>query len=132
MVFLLISIVFVLVWTGVVSSVSMEVIQQAPFLPLTKSLLETISALNNSQLTATKQSIAEHLAKTYQYVHVPKLNVIHDCLGILIKEERIHHTDNGYFVTPKEDGGAHESKDCLLYTSPSPRDLSTSRMPSSA
>ena len=25
-----------------------------------------------------------------------------------------------------------ESKDCLLYTSPSPRDLSTSRMPSSA
>lgn len=111
MVFLLISIVFVLVWTGVVSSVSMEVIQQAPFLPLTKSLLETISALNNSQLTATKQSIAEHLAKTYQYVHVPKLNVIHDCLGILIKEERIHHTDNGYFVTPKEDGGAHESKD---------------------
>ena len=27
---------------------------------------------------------------------------------------------------------AHEDKDCLLYTSPSPRDLSTSRMPSSA
>ena len=25
-----------------------------------------------------------------------------------------------------------ERKDCLLYTSPSPRDLSTSRMPSSA
>ena len=25
-----------------------------------------------------------------------------------------------------------EYKDCLLYTSPSPRDLSTSRMPSSA
>ena len=25
-----------------------------------------------------------------------------------------------------------ESQDCLLYTSPSPRDLSTSRMPSSA
>ena len=27
---------------------------------------------------------------------------------------------------------AHEHEDCLLYTSPSPRDLSTSRMPSSA
>ena len=26
----------------------------------------------------------------------------------------------------------NESDDCLLYTSPSPRDLSTSRMPSSA
>ena len=28
--------------------------------------------------------------------------------------------------------GSNKSKDCLLYTSPSPRDLSTSRMPSSA
>ena len=28
--------------------------------------------------------------------------------------------------------GAKDGKDCLLYTSPSPRDLSTSRMPSSA
>ena len=28
--------------------------------------------------------------------------------------------------------GVHRLKDCLLYTSPSPRDLSTSRMPSSA
>ena len=27
---------------------------------------------------------------------------------------------------------ALEAEDCLLYTSPSPRDLSTSRMPSSA
>ena len=27
---------------------------------------------------------------------------------------------------------AHSGKSCLLYTSPSPRDLSTSRMPSSA
>ena len=26
----------------------------------------------------------------------------------------------------------HKGEDCLLYTSPSPRDLSTSRMPSSA
>ena len=29
-------------------------------------------------------------------------------------------------------GGIMESMGCLLYTSPSPRDLSTSRMPSSA
>ena len=28
--------------------------------------------------------------------------------------------------------GDQDKKDCLLYTSPSPRDLSTSRMPSSA
>ena len=31
-----------------------------------------------------------------------------------------------------EDRGYEYSRTCLLYTSPSPRDLSTSRMPSSA
>ena len=84
---------------GAVNSVGMEVIQQAPFLPLTKSLVETIAALNENKLTATQESIAEYLAKTYQYVHVPKLNVIHNCLGILIKERTIYHTGNGYFVS---------------------------------
>lgn len=100
----------------------MEVIQQAPFLPLTKSLVETIAALNSSQQVATQESIAEYLARTYQYVHVPKLNVIHDCLGILIKERKIYHTGNGYFVSshspfdkpaeaPKENGDAHGAKE---------------------
>ena len=108
--------------TGAVSSIGMEIIQQAPFLPLTMSLMETIASLNSSQLAATQQSIAEHLAKTYQYVHVPKLNVIHDCLGILIKEGKIYHTGNGYFVSshspfdkpadaPKENGDAHGAKE---------------------
>ena len=32
----------------------------------------------------------------------------------------------------KLEAEAKQLKDCLLYTSPSPRDLSTSRMPSSA
>ena len=45
-------------------------------------------------------------------------------------------------ITARHRGGGHKrryriidfrrNKDCLLYTSPSPRDLSTSRMPSSA
>lgn len=113
---------FIIKDIGAVSSVGMEVIQQAPFLPLTKSLMETIAALNSSQLTATQQSIAEYLARTYQYVHVPKLNVIHDCLGILIKERRIYHTGNGYFVNghnpfnkptdaPKENGEVQSAKE---------------------
>ena len=31
-----------------------------------------------------------------------------------------------------DEDGIEYTEDCLLYTSPSPRDLSTSRMPSSA
>ena len=41
---------------------------------------------------------------------------------VLVKLE-----DGAIQVSPRD-----ESKGCLLYTSPSPRDLSTSRMPSSA
>ena len=36
------------------------------------------------------------------------------------------------FVDPSNASGRHRNYFCLLYTSPSPRDLSTSRMPSSA
>ena len=36
------------------------------------------------------------------------------------------------FAASVEDSYWHLRQDCLLYTSPSPRDLSTSRMPSSA
>ena len=38
----------------------------------------------------------------------------------------------GWFRTTMGNAGIHDVSSCLLYTSPSPRDLSTSRMPSSA
>ena len=41
-------------------------------------------------------------------------------------------TESLPFLKPREVVWMHGKKDCLLYTSPSPRDLSTSRMPSSA
>ena len=65
-----------------------------------------------------------------------------ECLKIIL------HHEGGYVDHPKDPGGATNmgvtkqtyedwvgkvvTKDCLLYTSPSPRDLSTYRMPSSA
>ena len=41
------------------------------------------------------------------------------------------HAGHGYGGAPKGYAVQHSAA-CLLYTSPSPRDLSTSRMPSSA
>ena len=38
----------------------------------------------------------------------------------------------GHIVERRIGAGQDKDKGCLLYTSPSPRDLSTSRMPSSA
>ena len=40
--------------------------------------------------------------------------------------------DDGKVLTPKGYKEAYESLSCLLYTSPSPRDATLSRMPSSA
>ena len=42
------------------------------------------------------------------------------------------YADPAVIVSPPEKEITLPSDDCLLYTSPSPRDLSTSRMPSSA
>ena len=56
-----------------------------------------------------------------------------------ISSSRDDEASAGVLSEDKEPWGAREStrrqnleRDCLLYTSPSPRDLSTSRMPSSA
>ena len=45
-------------------------------------------------------------------------------------QQIIHETE--VIEPPLPPPGVEEYKICLLYTSPSPRDLSTSRMPSSA
>jgi len=75
------------------------VIQQAPFLPLTKAVYEAIGALNSNNLASGQKEVFEYLAHTYQYVHVPKPNVIRDCLGILFKEGKIYASeDNQYFI----------------------------------
>ena len=47
-------------------------------------------------------------------------------------DEKIDDGNVGYFPPDEDLQEFPESDTCLLYTSPSPRDLSTSRMPSSA
>ena len=75
-----------------------EIVQQAPFLPLTKAVYEAIAALNKNNLPSSQQNVFEYLAHTYQYVHVPKPNVIRDSLGILFKEGKVFSSGTDYFV----------------------------------
>ena len=46
--------------------------------------------------------------------------------------ESVNEADMSHRCLHLVDVNFHRGSDCLLYTSPSPRDLSTSRMPSSA
>ena len=57
----------------------------------------------------------------------PIASVLHDKIGI---ESGLMTTIHAYTATQKTVDGP--SKNCLLYTSPSPRDRTRSRMPSSA
>ena len=50
----------------------------------------------------------------------------------ILSETGLLFIESGAFVSPKWVPAMADSNTCLLYTSPSPRDLSTSRMPSSA
>ena len=64
------------------------------------------------------------------------LNVVRACCGITYSKALNWTLRNGGFVKKidKTDGefGTPEHRNCLLYTSPSPRDGLLSRMPSSA
>ena len=65
----------------------------------------------------------DHLFHTYDILDLPRVNNGVENFNHLLKRINRKMTgrrDNWLFI------------DCLLYTSPSPRDLSTSRMPSSA
>ena len=64
-------------------------------------------------------------------------------IGLISQNALIRHveapataSETGRFFTDDDEyrdiGETSDSRTCLLYTSPSPRDLSTSRMPSSA
>ena len=62
--------------------------------------------------------------------HLESFELIVETYGELNKSK-----SNGVLLCHAFSGNHHaagKSEDCLLYTSPSPRDLSTSRMPSSA
>ena len=62
-----------------------------------------------------------------------RLKLIGEDVG-LSHSSILHHfgSRDGLMEELRNDAFGALAKDCLLYTSPSPRDLSTSRMPSSA
>ena len=70
---------------------------------------------------------------------VDRLNAFHVSTGELLREEIKKNSDVGKSIVDDMKNGKFISDEivnnligCLLYTSPSPRDISGSRMPSSA
>jgi len=95
-----------------------------------------VSKLRSSQMTEQQDTQQGQIA-LYAQVAAPDKKLIHDAeLGLMVgdvraaAEEIRRLTELNHDEIDKLD--ITETSGCLLYTSPSPRDLSTSRMPSSA
>ncbi|XP_071605143.1 storkhead-box protein 1 isoform X1 [Heliangelus exortis] len=76
----------------------MNPLSQSHFIPLLEGICCTISDMNADHVMVTQETLTEQLVKNYPGMAVPSHNTLYNILGSLIKERKIYHTGEGYFI----------------------------------
>ncbi|XP_066180521.1 storkhead-box protein 1 [Sylvia atricapilla] len=86
---------------GDVTPALMNHLWQSRSVPLAEGICQTISDMNADHVMVTQETLMEQLVTNYPGIAVPSHNILYNILGTLIKERKIYHTVEGYFiVTP--------------------------------